>query len=103
MSKAYPDLHGADWRTLFRTAILETNKAGLHERLSEAEGAVLKRGREIFYEHASLEEQRALEDALFVLLALRTAWQHTEGGRCAPIRFSVPVLPEAFFKHSDPA
>jgi hypothetical protein len=73
-----PPLNHADWRTLYRAAILETNKGVLPNRVSEAEKAVLAREREVFYGHASVEEKEALEDALYALRAFRTAWQHSE-------------------------
>jgi hypothetical protein len=66
------------WKTLYRAAILETNKRVLPQRVSEAEEAVRARGREIFYGGGSSEEKEALEDALYALRAFRTAWQHTE-------------------------
>jgi hypothetical protein len=71
-------LNHTDWRTLYRAAILETNKGVLPKRVSEAEKAVLAREREVFYGHASVEEKEALEDALYALRAFRTAWQHSE-------------------------
>jgi hypothetical protein len=98
---AFPDVNGTDWRTLYGAAILETNQSVFRQRVSEAEEAVLRRGREIFYEHATLEEQKALEDALFALIALRTAWQLTGGVFRAPLRFSVPVLQEALLKDTN--
>jgi len=70
-----------DWRTLYRAAILETNKSVLPQRVSEAEEAVLTRGREIFYDPAALdelEEKEALEDALYALHAFKTSWQGTD-------------------------
>jgi hypothetical protein len=73
-----PPLSHTDWRTLYRAAILETNKGVLPKRVSEAEKAVLAREREVFYGHASVEEKEALEDALYALRAFRTAWQHSE-------------------------
>jgi hypothetical protein len=73
-----PLAHDIDWRTLYRSAILETNKSVLPQRVSEAEEAVVARGREVFYGHVSLEEKEALEDALYALHAFKTAWQHTE-------------------------
>jgi hypothetical protein len=73
-----PPLNDAVWRTLYRAAILETNKGVLPKRVSEAEKAVLAREREVFYGHASVEEKEALEDALYALRAFRTAWQHSE-------------------------
>lgn len=68
------------WKILYRTAILETNKGILPQRVSEAEEAVKARGREIFYGNVipAEKEAEALEDALYTLRAFRTAWQHSE-------------------------
>jgi len=80
MNTAVPAcLDRTDWRALYRAAILETNKSIFPQRFSEAEAALVARGREIFYEHASLEEKEALENALYALRAFRTSWRHTEG------------------------
>ena len=76
-----PYMNRTDWRTLYRAAILETNKSVLPQRVSEAEEAVLTRGREIFYDPATVEEldeKEALEDALYALRAFRTSWQHND-------------------------
>ena len=79
MNTAFPPcLYRTEWRTLYRAAILETNKSMLPQRVSEAEEAVLERGREIFYDHGTPEEKGDLEDALYALRAYRSAWQHTE-------------------------
>ena len=78
MNPAVPPCNRTDWRTLYRAAILETNKSVLPQRVSEAEEAVLTRGREIFYDPATLEEKEALEDALYALRAFRTSWQATD-------------------------
>ena len=67
-----------NWKTLYKTAILETNRSIILQRVSEAEEAVLAREREIFYGGNDLEEKEALEDALYALRAYRTALQHTE-------------------------
>ena len=66
------------WKSMYRAAILETNKRLLPQRVSEAEEAVRVREREIFYGNGTPEEKEALEDALYALRAFRTAWQHTE-------------------------
>jgi hypothetical protein len=67
------------WKTLHQAAMLETNKGLLPQRVSEAEEAVKARGREIFYGDGTPEkEAEALEDALYTLRALRTAWQHSD-------------------------
>ena len=50
----------------------------LPQRVSEAEDAVIERGREIPYDYGTPEEKDALEDALYTLRAYRSAWQHTE-------------------------
>jgi hypothetical protein len=79
MTTAFPPcLNRAEWRTLYRAAILESNKNVLPKRVSEAEVAVIARRREIFYANGSPEEKEALEDALYALHAFRTAWEHTE-------------------------
>lgn len=67
-----PCLNRTDWRTLYRAAILETDRNVLPKRVSEAEEAVRARGREIFYAETS-EEKEALEDALYALRAFRTS------------------------------
>ena len=66
-----------DWKTLYRAAILEKNKSAIPQKVSEAEQAVLARGRELFYNRGTREEQELLEDALYALRAFRTAWEHT--------------------------
>jgi hypothetical protein len=66
------------WKTLYRAAILETNKALLYQRVKEAEAAVKARGREVFCGDGTLEETEALEDALYTLRAFKSAWQHRE-------------------------
>ena len=78
MTTAFPPCPNPNWRTLYRVAILETNKKVLPQRVSEAEEAVIARGREIFYGDGTPQEKEALEDALCALRAFRGAWQHTE-------------------------
>ena len=78
MIAALPPCLNRNWRTLYRAAILETNKRVLPQRVSEAEEAVILRRREIFYADGPPEEKEALEDALYALHAFRTAWEHTE-------------------------
>jgi hypothetical protein len=74
-----PRLDHRDWKTLYRAAILETDRTAIPHRVSEAEQAVLARGRELFYCSGTREEQEFLEDALYALRAFRTALEHTEG------------------------
>lgn len=74
MTKAFPPcLKSPDWRALYRSAILETNKEVLSQRVVEAEAAVIARAREIFYADGTAEEKEALEDALYALYAFKTS------------------------------
>jgi len=71
-----PD-HG-HWKTLYRAAITEKNKSVIPQKVSAAEQALLARGRELFYNGGTREEQESLEDALYALRAFRSAWEHAE-------------------------
>ncbi len=66
------------WKSLYRAAILETDPGVIAQRISEAEQAVLARGRELFTGRTTPEEQEALEDALYALRAFRTALENTD-------------------------
>ena len=72
-----------EWKTLYRAAIIEKNKSRICERVSEAESAILARGRELFYSYGTQEERDALEDALYALRALRSACEHRDGSEAA--------------------
>ena len=72
-----------DWKTLYRAAILETNSSVIPQRVLKAEQAVLARGRELFYDGGTHDEQESLEDALYALRAYKTAWEHTEAAEAA--------------------
>jgi hypothetical protein len=61
-----------NWKTLYRAAILEKNQSVIPQRVSEAERAVLARGRELFYGEGSREEKGALDFALYALRAFRS-------------------------------
>ena len=78
MNTAVPPCPNADWKTLYRAAILETNKSVIPKKVSEAETAALARGRELFYSGGSSDEKEALEDALYALRAYRSAREHSE-------------------------
>jgi len=67
-----------EWKALCRAAIVETDKSVGSIKAAEAERAILARERELFYGDGTLEEKEDLEDALYVLRALRNAWQHSE-------------------------
>jgi hypothetical protein len=79
MNTAFPPCpNHTDWKTLYRVAILERNNSVIPRRVSEAETAVLARGRELLCSERTSEEREALKDALYALRAFRSAWEHTE-------------------------
>ncbi len=79
MSTAFPPHPSrTHWKTLYRAAILETDRAVIPKLVAEAEAAVLERGREIFYSPGTADEKDALEEALYALRAFRSAWEHTD-------------------------
>lgn len=68
----------SDWKTLYQAAIREPDKNAVCQKVSEAEASVLARRRELFYGSGTGEEKESLEDALYLLRAYRTAWEHAE-------------------------
>ena len=79
MNTAFPPCPThAEWKSLYRAAILENDKSFIAQKVSEAETAVLARARELFYGDGSPEEREALEDALYALRAFRSAFEHAE-------------------------
>ena len=67
-----------DWKALCKAAIHETGGSIGLQRIAEAERAISARARELFYSNGPFEEEEALEDALYTLRALRSAWTHAE-------------------------
>jgi len=79
METAYPPPPiPAEWKTLYRAAILETNKNLIPQKVSAAETAIQARARELFGTYGNGEEKESLHDSLYLLRALRTALEHTE-------------------------
>lgn len=66
---------GADWKILYRAAILETDKNIVHRKIFEAESAVVSRARELFYGGGSSDEKESLDDALYVLRAYKKTFE----------------------------
>ncbi len=67
-----------NWKTLYREAIFEKDKNLILKRISDAENAVLTRGRELLCEPGPLEERDQIDDALYALRAYRTACEHLD-------------------------
>ena len=69
------------WKELFVAALCESETAKLPRRMAEAEDAILRRQQELFaLPGDNIEEDEALDDALYALNALRNTYQC---GRCA--------------------
>ena len=68
----------SDWKVLYQAAIREPDKSLVRRKISEAEAAVLARQRELFYGNGTSEEKESVEDALYLLRAYRSAWEHAE-------------------------
>lgn len=69
------------WRELYVAALFEPDPARLTERIAEAEQALVLRARELFHETGdNIEEEEALDNAMYSLKALRNVY------RCCPPR-----------------
>jgi hypothetical protein len=61
------------WRDLYTAALFETDKARIPHRIADAEKAIVSRARELFSAGAdTIEEDQALDDALYALRALQS-------------------------------
>ena len=59
------------WRELYTAALFETDSNRIPTRISEAERAIVARARELFAAGTdTIEEDQALDDALYALRAL---------------------------------
>jgi hypothetical protein len=62
-----------NWRELYKAALFETNRDKLPERIANAEKAIVARARELFASSTdTIEEDQALDDALYALRALQS-------------------------------
>jgi hypothetical protein len=65
-----------NWRELYIAALFETDRDRIAARIAEAEQAIVARAREIFSSGAdTIEEDQALDDALYALRALQSCIQ----------------------------
>lgn len=61
-----------NWRELYSAALFETDKNRIPARIADAEKAIVARARELFSAGAdTIEEDQALDDALYALRALQ--------------------------------
>ena len=61
------------WRQLYTAALFETDNNRLAGRIADAEKAIVARARELFAAGSdTIEEDQALDDALYALRALQS-------------------------------
>ncbi len=64
------------WRRFYTAALFEVDGAKLPERIAQAETALVLRARELFHSPGdNIEEEQALDDAMYALQALRSTYQ----------------------------
>lgn len=60
------------WHDLYKAALFETDKKKIPTRIADAEQAIVARARELFFTSTdNIEEDQALDDALYALRALQ--------------------------------
>ncbi len=73
MQTVLPPPAGKPWRELYLAALFETNTAELPDRIADAERALALRARELFQTIGDhIEEEYAMDDAMYALHALRS-------------------------------
>lgn len=64
------------WRELYTAALFETDRSRIPTRIAAAEKAIVARSRELFSAGSdTIEEDQALDDALYALKALQSCLQ----------------------------
>lgn len=63
-----------EWKTKYRTVVLETNRRALPKEIAEAENAIIVRARELFQESGEDidTEREELDEVLYTLQAFRS-------------------------------
>jgi hypothetical protein len=76
MTTQSPHTLVGNWRDLYTAALFETDKSRVPNRIADAEKAIVARARELFSAGAdTIEEDQALDDALYALRALQNCLQ----------------------------
>lgn len=64
------------WRELYTAALFETDRTRIPSRIADAQQAIVARARELFSAGVdTIEEDQALDDALYALRALQNCLQ----------------------------
>ncbi len=68
--------HPAQWRDFYKAALFEPDPTRVPEHITRAESAIVERARQLFGQQGDhIEEELALDDALYALQALRNCLQ----------------------------
>jgi hypothetical protein len=77
MTNQIPQVLLRNWRELYSAALFETDKNRIPTRIADAEKAIVARARELFSAGAdTIEEDQALDDALYALRALQNCLEY---------------------------
>jgi hypothetical protein len=77
------------WRNLYLAALFESDPVHLSDRIAQAEHALVLRSRELFHSAGDhIEEEHALDDAMYALRALRNTYQCPR--TALPVRAAAP-------------
>ncbi len=64
------------WRDLYKAALFELDESKFSQRIADAERALVERARELFHNGGdNIEEEHALDDAMYALHALRNTFR----------------------------
>ncbi len=75
-SEQRPKATNLPWRELYKSALFEADPIRLCNQIALAETAIVARARQLFDEQGDhIEEEQALDDALYALQALRSCAQ----------------------------
>jgi hypothetical protein len=66
-------LYTPSWKELYQLAVYEPDLTKLPERIADAEAALVLRARELFYSSGNGVEEESLDDAMYILHALRNS------------------------------
>jgi hypothetical protein len=73
------------WAQFYRAALFELDANKVSDRIADAETALVERARQLFYSAGdNIEEEQAVDDAMYALRALRSAWKGRPNGKNAP-------------------
>ncbi len=76
INQSAPSPVSHSWRELYTAALFETDNNRLAGRIADAEKAIVARARELFSAGSdTIEEDQALDDALYALRALQSCME----------------------------